>query len=106
MKAYFDRPRLILVSNESQLSSDPQQLNLLLAIDLRRDTIRSVPIPGQVADAGFVFNLDRGVVENVTEAGVLTGPASNGPIAQAVSTATIFQAAQAQGISLVVIGAE
>ena len=105
VKAYFDRPRLILVSNESQLSSDPQQLNLLLAIDLRRDTIRAVPIPGQVADAGFVFNLDRGVVENVTEAGVLTGPASNGSIAQAVSTATIFQAAQAQGISLVVIGA-
>ena len=105
VKAYFDRPSLVIVS--SHLTTDPttQMTSLSFSIDLRRDTMRVIAAPGQDPDATIAFNVVRGVYESVVEGNVLQAitPPTNGQPAQVYSTATVFAVAQAQDVPLIVV---
>ena len=99
VKAYFDRPRLILVSNRLKLSDDGKKAETSFEIDLRRDHIRIVTFPGQAISTATAFAAVRGIAQNNVERNVAAAlvPA-NQPAAQGVNTAAVFEAAVAQGI--------
>ena len=107
VKAYFDRPRITLVSAKPT-APDPQTLLLTVEADLRRDTIRGVVFPGQALSVLAPFRTARGIVQNIVETNVFPRPATasglNVPVA--VSTTSVIQAAAAQGIPLVTLTPE
>jgi hypothetical protein len=104
VKAYFDRPRVIIVSTKIKQGATPQDSSLQLAIDLRNDEIRATPSPEQVANAPFLFHVARGISDNVIEREVLEKlvSLSTKPIAS-VNTASVFEAAVAQHIAIAVL---
>src|SRR5262249_32966035 len=61
VKTYFDRPRLILASSRVRRDPVAQTASSSLAIDLRRDHIRSIPFPGQNQETPASFNTLRGI---------------------------------------------
>jgi hypothetical protein len=63
VKAYHDRPRIIIVSNRIEGTND--NAHLTFSIDLRSDTIRASAIPGQRQDAVVSFNAIRGLFESI-----------------------------------------
>jgi large repetitive protein len=104
VKAYFDRPRLILISDKVKADLGAKTAALLFAIDLRRDSIRAVPFPGQSTAASRAFNAIRGISESTAERDAFSSMLpSDGPQMQGVSAASIFEAASAQGIGFVAI---
>jgi uncharacterized repeat protein (TIGR01451 family) len=104
--AYYDRPRLTLVSSQFMEGANGAPGNLSLSIDLRRDTMRVVAFPGQNGQATVVFNLSRGVAESSIEQAVLApaSPPAGQPV-QSVGAAAVLTAASQQGVPLVAIGA-
>ena len=64
-KAYYTSPRLLLASTRS----DDDLFNV--RIDLRKNGLRSVPAPGQVASAGLFFQMARGLMESALESEIL-----------------------------------
>ncbi len=101
--AYFDRPRLILVSSPPQLVNGSTPSTLNLSVDLRNDSVRALPFPGQNASAGFAFNFARGLAESALESIILQNAAVAGN-PQPISTLTVFQAATAANIPFGFIG--
>ncbi|MGE3818073.1 MAG: Ig-like domain repeat protein [Isosphaeraceae bacterium] len=106
IKAYFDRPRLIIVSNRFPGAQDRDAGTL--AIDLRRDSIRALPFPGQDESAALVFATVRGIAESVLEGEVMRAFVSRLNAGQTtvgiiLDVGTIFTAARAQGIAPVLI---
>lgn len=107
VKAYFDRPRLVLASHRLALGDDGTVADEQLAIDLRRDTIYAVPFAGQAADAARAFLALRGVAESLVETQTLDGlipPGAGVPASR--SAFVVLQAAAAQGIPLETIDPE
>jgi uncharacterized membrane protein len=104
VKAYCDRPRLVLVSSRVKVQEESRTGTPSFAIDLRRDTLRTIAFPGQNATASSVFNFARGLVENIAEREVLSllSPDDGSPL-QSMSTVSIFEAALEQGIGLAVL---
>jgi len=102
VKAYFDRPRLVLTSSRFDPDAASQSVSFEFGIDLRKDDIRGIVFPGQNVEAGSGFQFLRGVMESVAEAESLfqfTNP--NGQQLQSVSTAVVMQEAIALGISVI-----
>ena len=112
VKAYFDRPRLILVSTRAPNGTiqDPGSF----AIDLRRDSMRALAFPGQAVSAVPAFATVRGIAESVLEHDTLellvsppstsgTGSTGQGFFAD---LPTVFTAAQSQGIPPLLITPE
>jgi transglutaminase-like putative cysteine protease len=106
IKAYFDQPRLVIVSSQMRHDASNLSMGLSQSINLQRETVRAIAYPGQLASAAFVFNTDRGIVENVDETEVMQSTLPSGQSQVIISTETVFQAAKAQGIALVIIGNE
>jgi len=102
---YFDRPRLVLFSNQVQINGQTAMLSF--SIDLRRDMIRVEAFPGQNPDAGPGFNITRGALDTSAEAEVLKMiNAANGISSPIVNTAVVFAAAAAQGIPILTVSTQ
>jgi uncharacterized repeat protein (TIGR01451 family) len=103
-KAYYDRPRLVLISNRLSVDTQAQTATTSLQIDLRRDSIRAIAFPGQSTAAAKAFQAVRGVSESTVERDVGTDVVGTGGPGQGhVSAADVFAAARAQGVRLTVL---
>ena len=71
VRAYFDAPRLVLVSRTSAVDPNSQSPVVATSIDLRRETVRVLAGPGQDPEATVVFNQSRGVFETTAERDIL-----------------------------------
>jgi uncharacterized membrane protein/transglutaminase-like putative cysteine protease len=98
--AYFQRPRLIVTSQQVMQDANASSSTVVSGIDLLNDAISSVVAPGQAASASFNFNVVRGFIENGVESSVGGQGGSNGSF---VSTSLIFQQAQQQAIPLAIL---
>jgi uncharacterized repeat protein (TIGR01451 family) len=101
--AYFDRPRITFVSANPTVPQNSQTTTLSFEADLLRDSIRALVSPEQATFVQASFQAARGVLENVVETDVFPLPSSNSgvQVKAQLSTTTVFQAAEAQGIPLV-----
>lgn len=102
VKAYLDSPRVSIFSGTLRQGAAGEAA-LEFGIDLRKDDLRAIAYPGQNVDIKIAFELNRGASNNALELLVLgTPPAtSDGQVNTTINTATILQAAEAQGISVV-----
>ena len=102
--AYFDRPRIVMVTTRDTLDSTTNTDNMTSSIDLVNDSLHVIAAPGQTEIAPDEFNLARGLFENIEEQQVIAGlAAATGQTLQVDNTAVVFQTAAAQGISLSLI---
>jgi uncharacterized repeat protein (TIGR01451 family) len=104
-KAYFDSPRLILSSIHFKNSIAGQNRLMSMAsfeLDLRRDQTRIIAFPGQAASTSVVVNAVRGIVESVVERNTLAIFLPQ-ELTTIQNTTNAFDAAQAQGIPLILI---
>ncbi len=90
--AYFDRPRITILSIDPTLAVDA---------DLLDDQINAIATPGEPADAAQAFQMDRGFMENAIETQAILVSAQG----EVISAATVFQLAGQQGISTIEITA-
>ncbi|HQU42211.1 MAG TPA: transglutaminase domain-containing protein, partial [Pirellulales bacterium] len=104
--AYFDRPRITVMSSNLQANGS-DALTLSFEADLLRDSPRIVGYPGQGTSAPAPFLATRGIFENLDETAVFPQASAVAGIrlSPTVSAVTVFAAAQAQGIPVVTIAA-
>jgi hypothetical protein len=98
VKAYSDRPRVIITSSQVTPVPGTQTVTFTSAIDMVGDAIRALVFPGQASNAAFNFNVARGVLDNAVESAV--GSQGSGT---ALTTLAVLQAAIQQGIPLAVL---
>jgi hypothetical protein len=100
VKAYFDRPRLVAVSQRIVGANQDQ---LATHLDLVRTTMRPVVYPGQSAVAASAFAMIRGVFDTAAESNTVTSIHPGAGTSPSIDTSAVFEAAVAQGINFVVI---
>jgi len=107
VKTYWNAPRLMIFSSRLTHANPSDPLKLLLAVDQRKDDIRVVAPPGQVANAPFQYNVLRGLHENSVEREVMNSIAGQAPSGATLQTnaTDILLAAQAQAIGNTVLTA-
>jgi uncharacterized membrane protein len=105
VRAYAGSPRLIIASSQIHIAGDTGQSSSgSLRLDLREDAIDAVAAPGQTTRAAFLFRLYRGFFENALESNAFDDSASPSEgVASPISSASVFQAAQAQGIGTITL---
>ena len=99
--AYFDRPRAVLISQQLNTDSSADSTSLTASVDLLNDSLRVEPAPGQSVAALFLFNLTRGVFENLSERDTVAALSTTGQAPTVDNTYDVFVAAAAQNIPLV-----
>lgn len=104
VKAYFDRPRIIIASAQSVLDETSGEPMQRLSIDLRRDAIRAIAFPGQSQIATAGFQLARGLENSILESAVLQIVAGEGVTSP--DAATVFLEASDQNIPVTLISQE
>ena len=97
VKPYFDSPRIHVLRSKSNRTGS--QAGVDFVVDLLKNNIRAVAFPGQVPYAAIGFRVTRGISDTLVEQFALTPPEPGGPITAATGVATVFQHAEAQGIS-------
>jgi large repetitive protein len=65
-KAYYSSPRIYMTISWKE--GETQRLKF----DLRKNDLRTLPLPGQVANMGFFFEMARGYVESTLEGEILS----------------------------------
>jgi uncharacterized membrane protein len=98
--AYAARPRLAIVS--AHVAQEGTSATLNLGMDLLRDTLFVVAAPGQSTATPFAFAVAQGINDSSTEGNVLASVTEAG-VAAVLSAAAIIQAAQDQGIGILVL---
>lgn len=91
-RIYPDSPRFAVVAQYSSFKNNQGAVKTTL--DLVKDDARVVLAKGQSLNARFAAGLQRGIAENVAETTAMELPGLPTPI----STFTVFQAAETQGI--------
>lgn len=91
-KAYYDSPRIIL----SETSTADGTLGT--SLDLRKNDVRTIAFPGQLAGIPLMFEIMRGMMDSTIEGEVVSGITGQ----QAISIDTVF-AATGAGNELVTI---
>ncbi|MDG3004921.1 Ig-like domain repeat protein [Paludisphaera mucosa] len=101
VETYFATPRVIAVDSRA-VPQDDGTVIFRFSMDLVRDVIRAIPIPGQAAVADVGFQLVRAMSESFVEQLAMGTPpqTSTGFPILPVGVVTVFQAAQAQNIPL------
>ncbi len=104
--AYFDRPRITVVSSGIAAGTAGSGGTVSLAMNLMKDDIRPIAMPGQAAAATFAFNFTRGISESTVEQYTLSSSSiqldpGTTQIVTPVGAPAIFQAASSQGVPLV-----
>src|SRR5206468_2212905 len=82
-----------------------QGTNQVFALDLRRDSIRVLPFPGQNLSVIPAFGFMRGVSENLIETRSLGLTAPETDQSRSVSAISVFEQARAQNIATVFLAA-
>jgi hypothetical protein len=100
VKAYHDRPRIVVISATLNFGDQPGPLPEGIGIDLVRDSVRGLAFPGQSATAAMGFQAIRGVSESHAERDAIAAVSGPTPI---VGVPDVILAAQAQGIPLVLL---
>ena len=90
LAAYFDRPGVTI----SGTRMDPSTGGLDFSFDLRRETMRVIPGPGQNPQAVLAFNFTKGLLDNAYEQEVVPST----PDTTNLGTLEIIQQALAQNI--------
>jgi uncharacterized membrane protein len=105
VKAYHDKPRVVIVSIRLGTSDETGETTLTYSIDLRSNSIRAVPFPGQANDAVINFNVARGLVDGHIESTVIPAGAMQGGanVITPISAEHVFSAAIEQGIGFALI---
>ncbi len=101
--AYFDSPRIVLISQQLDTDSSTTSAGLTTAIDLVSDSPRVESAPGQAVAATFLFNLTRGMFENLIERDMVQVLVPSGETLSVDNTYDVFTAAAAQGIGFTYI---
>ncbi|HWB12842.1 MAG TPA: DUF4214 domain-containing protein [Pirellulales bacterium] len=101
VKAYEDRPRIMVVAHRVTQSADGS-VSVDASIDLTRNSLRVIPIPGQNLSQIESFNVTRGLLDTYLEEGVLSAAV---PGSTASGAGAVLSAATAQNIPLVVLDA-
>jgi hypothetical protein len=101
--AYYDSPRIVLISQQLEPASATTPAGLTTAIDLVNDSLRVEAAAGQSAAAPFLFNLTRGMFENLNERDTVAALLPPGQTLAVDNTFDVFNAAVAQGIGLTAI---
>ncbi|SIO57707.1 LVIVD repeat-containing protein [Singulisphaera sp. GP187] len=107
VKAYFDSPRVVLFDSRAIPRADGT-VSLRFSMDLLRDLLRAIAVPGQNAQANIGFQLVRGLSETFVETIAMGTPpptATGAPLIP-VSAVSVFQSALAQNIPLVVLSGQ
>ncbi len=103
VRAYADSPRLMLAIGKVQAGTATEPGTIQFEIDLRRDTVRVVPTPGQSAVATAAFNIVRGVAATLIEKQVVAGSVPADQQELVINTDNVLRAAGAQGIPVIVL---
>ena len=107
VKAFFNSPRLILVTNHITPGQGSQTITQEL--DTLKDDKASIPLPGNSASASISYNILRGTFDSIVESQVYQILTQNYAAQSGVSYVTggsvadIFTAAQAQGIGTILL---
>ena len=101
--AYFDRPRVVLISQELRTYSLTDSTTLTAAIDILNDSVSVEAAPTEAAATTYAFNLTRGVFENLAERDTVAALSASQQTATVDNTYDVFTAAEAQGVGLVAI---
>jgi large repetitive protein len=107
VKAYFNSPRLIVVTNHVATAATGNTSTVTQELDLLKDDKSSIPLPGQNPSATVSYNLMRGGMESTVESQVYQAlaqsftPQSGVTLVGTYAVADIFAAAQQQGIGLI-----
>jgi transglutaminase-like putative cysteine protease/uncharacterized membrane protein len=109
VKAYFDSPRVTIISSRVIPGQAGATATRAVAVDLRKDDIRAVAYPGQATRVTTVFQQQWGLLEGIAEQQVFTvlppNPTGQHTTTVPVGAAAVFLAAQQQGVPLVRIDA-
>ncbi|WP_165074533.1 Ig-like domain repeat protein [Paludisphaera rhizosphaerae] len=107
VEAYLASPRVIAFDSKA-ITKDDGTVVFSLSMDLMRDVIRAIPMPGQNANADISFQLLRGMTESFTEQYVMgTPPATSTSFSiLPVGIVTVLQTARDQGVPLVFLSAQ
>ena len=99
IKAYFNKPRIILSSSETV---DSKQI---MKMDIIRNNIRVFAFPEQSLAALITFNVSYGIVESINEDFIASSniQTDNNAIVARVSVHEIFRRAKEQGIELTIL---
>ncbi len=103
--AYFNTPRIVLISQQLDAASTTP-VDLTTAIDLVSDSPYVEAAPGQATAATYLFNLTRGMFENIDERDAVAALTPSGQTLAVDNTFDVFNAAAAQGIGTAVISSE
>jgi uncharacterized membrane protein len=111
VRAYFNSPRLIVVTNHvsNNVASGQTTTSITQELDLVKDDKYSIPLPNQNASASISYNILRGIMESVNESQIyqlLTQnytPQGGVALVTGGSVADIFSAAHAQGIGTILL---
>ena len=108
VKAFFNSPRLILVTNHITPGAGSQTITQELDT-LKDDKASSIPLPGNNQSASISYNILRGTFDSIVESQVYQILTQNYAAQSGVtyvtggSVADIFAAAQAQGIGTILL---
>ena len=101
VKAYEDRPRIMIVAHQvAQISAGSVSTDV--SVDLTRNSLRVIPIPGQNLSEIESFNVMRGLLDTYLEDDILSQSA---PGSAAIGAGDVLSAAAAQNIPLAVLDA-
>ncbi|HEV3344414.1 MAG TPA: DUF4214 domain-containing protein [Pirellulales bacterium] len=101
VKAYEDRPRIMIVAHQVAQNS-AGSVSMGISVDLTRNSLRVIPIPGQNHSQIESFNVMRGLLDTYLEGDVLSQAA---PGSAAIGAGDILSAAVAQNIPFAVVDA-
>lgn len=103
IRAYFDRPRLVITSTRVVVDDVSHKASLAHGIDLQRDTIRALAYPGQNLSVVPGFHYSRGVADSIIEGEILQMALGAGGASAAASAATILAQAKVLNIPLAIL---
>jgi uncharacterized membrane protein len=102
--AYFDRPRITLVSAAFTVGETGTAM-LSFEADLRDDSVTAIAYPGESSSSVPAFQFTRGFAEDAIETNVFPGgsPPPGVEVSPPVSASAVLSAADAQDIPIVML---
>jgi hypothetical protein len=104
--AYFDSPRITILRARLE-GGNNSPVDLSFAIDLNKDDIRAVAVPGQTKAMGLAFNMVRGQLDTSIEANVIASAQSqsqgNLGMSSNLSAQSLLAMALAQGVTFTLL---
>lgn len=105
VRGYLATPRLTVALTRLE-KADTATPEVVISLDLLASKHRVIVAPGQALTAGYAYNVNRGLLETVLEASVMSAVSGNGEaITAPIGTKAIFDEAARQDIAVVTLEA-